>query len=242
MEDRTMLRKTGFWIVGVLALAGAALAQTPLPETSSDIPELTAFHEVIYPLWHTAYPNKDYAALRGLIPRINELAAKIYAAKLPGILRDKEAKWNEGVAVFKASVDAFNLAASGKDDLALLNAAEALHAKYEATVRMFKPVLPEVDAFHQALYVVYHKYLPAKEYDNIRGATADLLAKAEAAAKASLPARLAAKTDAYLAAAAELVAAAKALDAAGKGHDHNGMETGVDKLHAKYQILEKLFD
>jgi hypothetical protein len=107
---------------------------------------------------------------------------------------------------------------------------------------MFKPVLPEMDAFHQALYVVYHKYLPAKEYDNIRGATADLLAKAEAAAKASLPARLAAKTDAYRTAVAELVAAAKVLDAAGKGHDHDGMETGIDKLHAKYQTLEKLFD
>jgi len=229
-------------IVGALVLAGSALAQVPLPETSSDIPELTAFHDVIYPLWHTAYPNKDYAALRGLVPRINELAAKVYAAKLPGILRDKEAKWNDGVAVFKASVEAYNKAAAGTDDQALLAAAEALHTKYEVTVRMFKPVLPEVEVFHQALYVVYHKYLPAKEYDNIRGATADLLAKAETAAKASLPARMAAKTDAYQAAAAELVLAAKALDAAGKGHDHNGMETGVDKLHAKYQILEKLFD
>jgi hypothetical protein len=203
-----MLKKTGFWIVCALVLAGSAMAQTPLPETSSTIPELTAFHEVVYPLWHTAYPNKDYAALRGLVPRINELAAKIFTAQLPGILRDKEAKWKEGLAVFKTSVEAYNKAAAGTDDPALLTAAEALHAKYEATVRLINPVLPEVDAFHQALYVVYHKYLPAKEYDNIRGATADLVAKAETAAKASLPARLAAKTDAYKAAAAELIDAA----------------------------------
>jgi hypothetical protein len=237
-----MRKKAFIWIIAALALTVAAPAQTPPAETSSNIPELAAFHEIIYPIWHSAYPNKDYAALRGFVPKVNELASKIYAAKLPGILRDKEAKWKDGVAAFKASVDAYDKAAAGTDNQALLTAAEALHAKYEAAVRLINPVLPEMDAFHQALYVVYHKYLPAKEYDNIRGATADLVTKAEAAAKATLPSRLAAKTEAYKTAVAELIAAAKALDTAGKNHDHDGMETGVDKLHAKYQALEKIFD
>jgi hypothetical protein len=237
-----MFKKAFLGIVCALVLTVAAPAQTPPAETSSNIPELSAFHEIIYPIWHSAYPNKDYAALRGFVPRVNELASKIYAAKLPGILRDKEAKWKDGVAAFKASVDAYSKAAAGTDNQALLTAAETLHSKYEATVRLINPVLPEMDAFHQALYVVYHKYLPAKEYDNIRGATADLVTKAEAAAKAALPARLAAKTEAYKTAVAELIAAAKALDTAGKNHDHDGMETGVDKLHAKYQALEKIFD
>ena len=226
----------------VCGLSAWALAQEQTAETKSEVPELTAFHDVIYPIWHTAYPDKDYKALRSFVPQINELAAKIYSAKLPGILREKEAKWKEGVALLKKSVDDYNAAAAGNDDQALLNAAEALHTKYEALVRTLRPVLKEVDTFHQALYVVFHTYLPNKEYDKIRGAGADLVAKAEAVNKATLPTKLEAKAGAFKTAAVELLEAAKALDAAGQAHDHSGMEKGVDTLHAKYQALEKLFD
>ena len=229
----------------VFCFAGFALlahAQEMASETKSEVAELTAFHEVIYEIWHTAYPAKDVKALVSFVPRINELAAKIYAAKLPGILREKEAKWQDGVAQFKAATEAYNAAAAGKDDQTLLNAAEALHTKYEALVRTLNPVLKEMDLFHQSLYVMVHKYLPEKSYDKIRGASADLVSKAEAVAKASLPKSREAKTEAFKKAAAELLEAAKALDAAGKAHDHAGMEAGVEKVHAKYEALQALFE
>ncbi len=226
----------------VFGLAALALAQEQAAETKSEVPELTAFHEIIYPIWHTAYPEKDFKALRSYVRQINELAAKIYSAKLPGILREKEAKWKEGVAQLKKCVDDYNAAAAGKNDQALLKAAEALHARYESLVRALNPVLKEMDTFHQALYVVYHKYLPGKEYDKIRGASADLITKADAVTKAALPKRLEPKNEAFKTAAGELLEAAKALDAACQAHDHAGMEKGVDTLHAKYQALEKIFD
>lgn len=232
-----------FSLMALVCGVGAwALVQEQTAETKSEVPELTAFHDVIYPIWHTAYPEKDYKALRSFVPQINELAAKIYGAKLPGILREKEAKWKDGVALLKKSVDDYNAAAAGKDDQALLNAAEALHSKYESLVRTLRPVLKEMDVFHQGLYIVYHKYLPDKEYDKIRGAGADLVTKAEAVTKAVLPSRLEAKAGEFKTAAAELLEAAKSLDAAGQAHDHAGMENGIDKLHAKYQALEKLFN
>jgi hypothetical protein len=224
------------------ALAAIARAQEMVGETKSEVPELTAFHEVIYPIWHTAYPDKDYKALRGYVPQINELAAKIYAAKLPGILREKEAKWKDGVAQLKKSVDDYNAAAAGKDDQALLNAAETLHAKYEALVRVLMPVLKEVDDFHQALYVIYHKYAPDKLYDKIREAAPGLAVKAGAVTKAQLPARLSSKADVYQKAALELAGAADELKTAAENHDHEGMLKGVDKVHAKYQALVKIFE
>jgi len=227
---------------GLILAAGFAAAQAVPQEPSGEIPELTAYHDVIMPIWHTAYPNKDYPALRAAASSVKEGAAKIYSAALPGLLRDKEAKWKAGVEAFRASVEAYLKAAAGTDDAALLAAAETLHARYEGLVRAIRPVLPEVDAFHKALYVVFHDYAPAKAYDKIRGASGDLLAKAEAAAKAELPARLSAKADAYKKAAAGLIDAAKALDAAAKGHDHEGMEKGVEKLHAAYQVLEGIFE
>jgi hypothetical protein len=90
-------------VVCLLVLAAApvpAIAQ----ETESAVPELAAFHEVIYPIWHTAYPDKDIAMLKSLVPQVNELAAKVFSAQLPGILRDKQAKYDAGLAEFRKSV------------------------------------------------------------------------------------------------------------------------------------------
>jgi hypothetical protein len=240
-----MMKKIGLSICVVICLSSlglAARAQEMADETKSEVPEIVAFHDIIYPIWHTAYPAKDFAALRSYVAEINKLAAPIYAAKLPGILREKEVQWKAGVALLKKAVDDYGAAASGKDDQALLAAAENLHAKYEALVRALAPVLKEMDDFHKVLYVVYHQYLPDKAYDKIRGVTADLVTKAEAITKSTLPKKLEAKSEAFKKAAAELLTEARQLDASGQAHDHAGMDKGVDDVHAKYQALEKLFD
>jgi hypothetical protein len=235
-----MLKRTTL-AVCLIALAGAAypaLAQ----ETESAVPELAAFHEVIYPIWHTAYPDKDIAMLKSLVPQVNELAGKVFDAKLPGILRDKQAKYDAGLAEFRKSVEAYDAAAKGTDDKALLDAAEVLHAKYEMLVRIIRPVLKEMDEFHKALYVVFHKDLPEEKWDAIRAAAPDLKAKAEAVTQAKLPARLEAKAGSFRAAAADLVKAATALAALGPEADGPAIEQAVLRLHSRYQDLEKVFD
>ncbi|HSA95883.1 MAG TPA: hypothetical protein VLJ16_07525 [Acidobacteriota bacterium] len=233
------LRRT--WAIALIliaAAAGPALSQ----ETESTVAELSAFHEVIYPIWHTAFPEKDIAMLKSLVPQVNELAAKVYAAKLPGILREKQAKYDAGLAEFRKSVEAYNAAAKGTDDKAMLDAAEVLHARYEALVRAIRPVLPEMDVFHKVLYVVYHKDLADKKWDAIRTAAPDLKAKAEAVAKAELPARLQPKAEAFNAAAAGLIEAAGVLAGLGPRADGAAIEAAVLKLHTRYQALEKVFD
>jgi len=222
----------------LLAAAVPALAQ----DTEGTVPELAAFHEVIYPIWHTAYPEKDIAMLKSLVPQVNELAAKIYAAKLPGILREKQAKYDAGLAEFRASVEAYAAAAKGADDKAMLDAAEVLHARYEKLVRVLMPVVKEMEDFHKVLYVVYHTDLPAKNWDAVRAAAPDLKAKAEAVSAAKLPARLEAKQEAFAKASAELVKAAGALAGLGTGADGAAVEQAVQKLHGRYQDLEKIFD
>jgi hypothetical protein len=233
-----------FAIVALAVLAGFAQEKAAGAETQSSVPELEAFHEIIYPIWHTAYPEKDIAALKGFVPRINELAGKIYAAELPGILREKEGKWNAGIAEFKKSVDAYEAAAKGADDRALLDAAEALHMRYEMLVRAIRPVLPEMDAFHKVLYVVYHTDLPGKKWEDVRSASPDLRAKAEAIAKAQLPKRLEPKAAAFQEAAAALVDAASGLEklSQGGGGDAESLDRAVVKVHTKYQDLEKIFE
>jgi hypothetical protein len=224
------------------AISLAAQDKTAASETESTVPELTAFHEIIYPIWHTAYPEKDVAALKGFVPEVNALAAKVFAARLPGILRDKEAKWQAGLTEFKNSVTAYNDAAKGDDEEALFAAAEALHAGYEALVRTIRPVLKEMDEFHKVLYVVFHKSLPDKKWGEIRAFAPELRAKAEAIGGAKLPARLEAKTAEFQAAVEDLVKASVGLERASLGTDAAAAEEAVLRLHTKYQALEKIFD
>lgn len=216
--------------------------QMPDPETESTVPELIDFHDIIYPIWHTAFPAKDYKALRGFVAEINDQAAKINAAALPGILREKKQAWESGLAEFNLAVTAYGKAAAGTDDQALLDAAELLHARFEMLVRAIRPVAKEVDAYHKVLYVVFHKYLPEKKYAEICGVVADMVAKAEAITKATLSPRLAAKTEAFQAAAAKLLAETKALEAAGKSCLEKDISSLVEKVHTAYQALEKVFD
>jgi hypothetical protein len=238
------LRSLAGVLTGFFLLAGiAAWAQTPeAQETESSVPALTAFHEIIYPIWHTAYPDKDCAALRSFAPEVKNLAEKIYGAKLPGILRDKQAKWDQAFAELRKSVDAYLAAAAGTDDAALLDAAETLHARYEMMVRTIRPVLREVDTFHKTLYVVYHKYLPGKDFGKIAEVSADMLVQAEAITKASLPKRLESKAQAFSAASEELLEATAALVDAGKSNEGKAIAAAVEKVHIKYQALEKIFD
>ena len=228
-------------VLGLIVLAAAAVPAIA-QETESAVPELTAFHEVIYPIWHTAYPEKDIAMLKSLAPQVNELAAKVFAAQLPGILRDKQAKYDAGLAEFRKSVEAYNAAAKGADDKAMLDAAEVLHAKYEMLVRILRPVLKEMDDFHKVLYIVFHKDLPDKKWDNIRAAAPELKAKAEAVTLAKLSTRLEPKAASFKASAAELVKAASALAALGAESKGEAIEEAVLKLHTRYQELEKIFE
>ncbi len=229
-----------FLLFGSISLTAADIAQKE--ETESRVEELSAFHEIIYPIWHTAYPEKDYAALREYVPEVNRLAKNLFEAKLPGILRDKKAKWDEGMEQLKKAVEDYNKAAAGKDDQALLDAAEALHAKFEMMVRLIRPVLKEIEEFHKVLYVVYHKYLPNKEYANIRSVSDDMIVKAEAITQASLPKRLEGKSEEFSAAAKDLLEASKKLKATCLTENSGLIEKAVEYLHTKYQDLEKIFE
>ncbi len=243
MEDLMQGIFRSLLIVSLLSLCSALPAeQIPDPETESIVPELVEFHEVIAPIWHTAFPDKDFEALRGFFPAIEAGAARINAAVLPGILREKKGAWDKALAEFNLAVDAYKKATAGTDDQALLVAAELLHGCYEMLVRAIRPVAKEVDAYHKVLYVVYHQYLPEKKYSEICGLAADMVADAEDITKAALSPRLAAKTEAFQAAAAVLLAETRALEAAGKSCLEKDIPSLVEKVHGAYQALEKVFD
>lgn len=216
-------------------------AQSKTDEAQYGVPELDAFHEIIYPIWHTAYPQKDMAALRSFVPEIERLAKAVFDAKLPGILRERQDQWAQTLSGFKKTVEGYGQAAAGQDDQALLSAAEALHSAYEMLNRVVRPQPPEVMEFHQSLYAVYHTDLPNKDYARIRAAGADLLAKATAVNNANLSRRFESKKDKFQPAAAALLESVKALVAVAPGNDE-ALGQAVENMHSRYVSLQKVFE
>lgn len=236
------MQKKFFYLVSILFLIITlplfAQEEEYADEIDTRIPALIEFHEIMHPIWHTAYPSKDIDALKGFVEEVNQRAEKIYKVKLPGILREKEAKWEKGVEEFKKAVEKYNEAAKGTDNQAMLDAAEDLHTKYEILVRTIRPIVKELDEFHKVLYIIYHKYLPDKKWAEIRKECNSLKEKSLKVVESKLPKRLEAKTDEYKKLANELM---KSVDELCKAKDKD-MEKAVEDMHTKYVAIQDLFE
>ena len=212
-------------------------------EIDSSVPQLFDFHEVIYPIWHTAYPENDYAMLKEMVPEVNSGAEEIYSAQLPGILRDKQQEWDNGIAKFRTSVEQYDLAMNGDDETAMLKSAEELHSAYEMLVRIIRPVTKEVDEFHKVLYIIYHHYWPNKDMIEFGEAVDDLEILAEELYKCVLPKWAADNAEAFKEQSQKLYEATKNLKSL-KDSDADDAQLGkaVDDVHSNYVALESLFD
>lgn len=223
-----------------------SLAQDAKPihsvETEAQIPILTEFHEVIFKLWHTAWPEKNTAMLVELLPEIKHFSDSIANVQLPGILRDKEKIWKENTAKLQEIVTEYAKNTAPVDTQKLLNAAEQLHTQYEKLVRITRPVLKEIDAFHQVLYMLYHHYLPGKNQQQIASSVAELKDKMAMLEKATLPDRLKKKEAVFIAARTALARSVKALDVSLAKDKPKEFSARVETMHSDYQALEKVFD
>lgn len=228
-------------------LAGPAFGADPEPaaasqETKAEVPELTEFHEVIYQLWHDAWPKKDLAALSSLLPGIEAGAAKVEKAVLPGILRDKKPAWDANVKQLAEIVTQYRAAVAKKELQPVLDAGEALHRQYEVLVRTIRPALKELDAFHQVLYVLYHHDLQAWALPKIQADARELKEKMLALNKAALPQRMAAKQADFDGKRKDLDSAVNEFAAlAGAGKDEKAIRAAAEAVHAKYVALDQVF-
>jgi len=228
--------------VTLLLLAVPVRATEVDAETEARVPALTAFHEVVYPLWHEAWPKKDVDALAALAPKIDAGVAAIAKAELPGILRDKKGTWESAVERLKAIGAEYAAASGKKDGPALLAAAESLHSQFERMVRIVRPVLKELEAFHATLYVLYHRQLDPFALEAVTKSVRTLDDEMVPLAAAALPERLKAKEEAFLVARGALSAAVDEAVATLGRKDEKEIRAAVELLHERYQELEKVFD
>ncbi len=211
-------------------------------EINSSVPELFEFHEVIYPIWHTAYPEKNYEMLKEMVTDVNSGAEKIYTAQLSGILHDKQEEWDKGVAEFRSSVEKYNKAMQGTDEPEMLLAAEDLHSDYEMLVRIIRPVTKEIDEFHKVLYMIYHHHWPNKNMEEFGKAVDDLAMRADELANCVLPKWASEKSDSFKEQSQKLYDATKNLkELKDSDADETQLNKAIEDVHDNYVALEGLF-
>lgn len=211
-------------------------------ETSARVPELDAFHEVIFDLWHNAYPAQDTTKMLVLWPQIHEHIVAVNKAELPGILRDKKEAWQKGLDNLHVAELHYGAALSQHDKTALLGAAEELHTAFEGLVRTIRPVLPEIAHFHAVLYKIYNYDMPNKDALSLRSNLPALQAEMDTLSQAQLSERRAAQREPFEKARATLGERVKLVAASLEGGEWAMVEKAVEEMHTAYQDLERIFD
>lgn len=229
--------------VTVVCMTGGQEQKAPsATETKAEVPALTNFHAVISQLWHDAWPQKDHETLAKLLPDIEKHSAEIAAAKLPGILREKQNAWDENVKALQEIVGEYKTAVEKQKNSQLLDAAEKLHTQYERLVRVIRPALRELDDFHTVLYWLYHYHAPAYELEKIKTSVGELQVKMDALNKATLPGRLKNKEEAFVASREKLAASVAALAANLPSNDEKTIKAAIETMHSDYEALQRVFD
>jgi hypothetical protein len=216
-------------------------AQKPA-DAVSEVPELTSFHEVIYRIWHEAWPNKDISMLKQLQPEVEEGISRVAAAALPGILREKRDAWKQGIEQLRISGSAYKAASDADDTTGLLDAAEELHRSFEMLMRLIRPALAELDDFHSSLYMLYHYYLPEYDIEKIRASADELNQKMQALNAAMLPERLQSRDSSFQEARRKLAESVKAFHSIVDTGREESIKEAIEELHSAYQAVQKIFN
>lgn len=218
-----------------------SVPEVPAEELTAEVPELDAVHEFMAPLWHEAFPARDFQAIEDAIPQFEESLAALGAAELPGILQDKQGIWDEQKALLMESFNGLKAALEAGNQDEALAFTETFHMNYEGMVRIIRPVLPELEAVHQHLYGLYHYYGPGYDLEKIRDAATGMAGAIPALQAAELPARLAEHQAHFEMAVTSLGEAVGALIAGLDDPNRADVEAAIETVHAAYQEIEGIF-
>lgn len=229
-------------IFGFIFFTGSFHLYAQMPaDAVAEVPELVTFHEVIFKIWHEAWPDKDAAMLKDLLPEVERGISLVASAKLPGILREKKGAWEAGVEKLQASGMEYKAAAETDDASRLLDAAEDLHGRFEALMRLTRPILRELEDFHSSLYMLYHYHLPEYDIDKIRASAEELSRKMQVLNTATLPDGLQSRNDAFQEARKKLSESVEVFKASLRTNREETIKEAIHQLHADFQAVQNIF-
>ena len=228
--------------LGACSEPPGSVPEVPATELAAEVAELEAVHEIMAPMWHDAFPARDFAAIQEAVPQFEPLLGELDSAELPGILQDKQTTWDEGKVRLMESFGGLKTAAEAGDEDGMLAYAEAFHMNYEGLVRIIRPVLPELAAFHQLLYGLYHYYGPGYDLEKIEHSATEMAAAIPALQEAELPARLADHQAHFEMVVKTMGEAVGSLMATLDDPSRADIEAAIEAIHTAYQEAEGIFD
>ena len=211
-------------------------------ELTAEVPELDAFHEVIYELWHNAWPQKNVPLMIELLPQVETHVERLSNIQLPGILRDKKEEWDTGMAELRGTLETYRSAAAGDDSQALMDAVEAIHSGFEQLMRTVRPVMPALDAYHVELYKIYHYHLPQQQLPELRRTVDSLLVRSQDLMKTQIPPRFADIADTLKQQFQDLEDLTAELRREADSGNWDRIAGSVESVHDQYVNLESTFD
>jgi hypothetical protein len=211
-------------------------------DSTARVPALDSFHGVIRKIWHEAWPAKNVSMLRQLAPEVAKGIDAVASAPLPGILREKQGAWEKGIGNLRAAGSEYQAAVAAKDDGRLLAAAETLHSRFEALMRITTPILPELEQFHSALYMLYHHYLPENNRKQIRLSAAELKEKMTALNSAALPRNLRQREPEFQSARAKLSKSVDDFESSVSSNDEKLIKEKIETLHSNFEALARIIE
>jgi len=229
-------------------VVSSILAQTPSgtqQTTGMSRPRfqgLAEFHEVLQPIWHMAYAEKDYQAIRDAVPAFKEKMELIQKAELPGFYREKKEDFEKKREALAKAVLDLEEKSKGTDNQALLKSTEDLHTAYEQLVRVFALRISELEGFHIVLYPLWHEALLDKDYKAIKASTPALQEKMDALMKVELPKESKQIATKFTEKRKALKTSVDDLVKACNGKDSKKIEEKLDKMHTAYQELDAVFE
>ena len=214
----------------------------PESELAAEVQELDAIHGIMVPMWHDAWPAQDYAAIRVAVSEFEPLLVALDAAELPGILQDKQGTWDEQKQLLMSTYEGLKGAAEAGQDEQMMGFAEAFHMNYEGLVRVIRPLTPELDAFHQHLYGIYHYYGPGYDLEKIGNSARDMAAAIPSLQGVTLPERLASHQGHWGMVVERMGQNIGALISVLQDPSRDAVDAAIETIHADYSELEGIFD
>jgi hypothetical protein len=199
---------------------------------------IETFHSAMAPCCHELIPQGKIAEARAAIPQMTA-ASKEIAEYSPGctygksLLEAYEAKRT----VFLTSMAELEKATENPDDEAFKAAFDKMHSAFEQMNGVLYMRPEGIQEFHNVLLSIWHDYLPAEKYDEIKGAMPELLKTAENLTKIKLDEQLIDKQEAFTNNAQKIYKCAQDLEKACEEDNGEKIAETTKALHESYVNL-----
>jgi vacuolar-type H+-ATPase subunit I/STV1 len=205
-----------------------------------DVPQLETLHKSIYVLWHDAYPNKNYELIKSTLPELETSVNDLSKAKLPDMMHNRQSIWDSEIKGLRDNLAGLKKSVAEDNKETMLTYTESIHSSFEKLVRVLRPKLAELDSFHEDLYQLYHKHMPANDISAIKALIPSMKDKAAELKQAKLTRGLAEKQAAFEQKVSELQNALVELEKTANKGNIKKVNAAGEKVHSAYEQIDAL--